>query len=465
MATSRTRIAVSAIQPTRRQALCGAALLGALPLMLGRAVAADPPPGLADLVATLLPSVVSIRTVVTSPTGLLSFLGSGFVITPSGIIATNRHVIVGASEITVTVPGLDPLHATPLYVAEYLDFALLKIDPPNPLPAVTLGDSDTVRIGDTVLLLGNPLGVGESLSVGVISALNRDIGEGRFDRFFQTDAAINHGNSGGAMFNLAGQVIAVNSALDSSPGNTGSIGIGFALPINDVKLVIDQYLRGGKVVIGATGVRAQRMTAELAAAFGLSKTGGSIITEILPGSPAEGKLRVGDVILRVGSQDATDTAAVARLIVQTVPGTVLPVSFLRGGTEQTVLITVGREEIDPLKALDRTASSPGEARWFMKPSDPGFQLAAIGPAERKRFMLGDNMTGVVVTGVDTHGVASQEIQAGDVISSVNGTPVSQPLDVGEALRALGASNRTSAALLVTGERGTRWVALPLQPDH
>jgi S1-C subfamily serine protease len=161
-----------------------------------------------------------------------------------------------------------------------------------------MGDSDAVRIGDTVAVLGNLLAVGESLSVGVTSALNRDIRDGRFDHFLQPDAAIDHGNSGGPMFDLKGSVIAINTTLYSSPGNTGSIGISFALPINDVKFVMTEFLSGGKVVIGSSDVRAQRITPELAAAFGLAKNEGSIITEVAPAGPSAGKLLPGDVVLK-----------------------------------------------------------------------------------------------------------------------------------------------------------------------
>lgn len=446
-----------------RAGLLAGLLAGVLAIV--PAEAASPPPGLADVVAPLLPSVVSIRTSHESPNGRRFVNGSGFIITPEGLIGTNRHVIEGASVINVSVPGRDPLPAKPVYIAEYLDFALLKVDPPKPLPAVTLGDSDKMRIGDTVLVLGNPLSVGESLSVGVISALGRDIGDSRFDRFFQTDAAINHGNSGGPMFNIQGEAIGIDSDIYSSPGNTGSIGIGFALPINDVKFVIDQYLRSGKVVIGSTGARAQRMTPELAAAFGRPNAAGSLITEVLPGGMVEGKLQPGDILLRVGTQDASDTSALARRVVTLEPGSTFPVTFVRDGTERTVDITIGREEIDPIRATVAPAAPASDAAWVMHPSHPGFDVATIGPVERKRFGLGGGTKGVVVTSVHPHTAVAREVQAGDVILSINGKPIRQPADVKERLGALSASNRPSAALLITGSTGTRWAALPLQPDH
>ena len=266
------------------------------------------------------------------------------------------------------------------------------------------------------------------------------------------------------MFDLQGHVIGINSAM-ISPADSGSIGIGFGMPINDVKLIIDQYLRNGKVIIGSTGVRAQRMGPELTAAFGLAKTTGSIVTEVLPGGTAGGKLIPGDIILSMGPQDATDTSALARLVVTSTPGTAYPVRFLRDGTEQTAMITIGREEIDPLKAMALPAVAPSDAEWFMKPSDPGFEMSLIGPAERKRYVLDARVDGVVVTSVAPHAAASKIITPGEVIVSINGSPISQPSDVQQRLNTLSASNRSSAALLVTGQRGTRWVALPLQADE
>ncbi len=433
-----------------------------LAMLPGVAVAADPPVVVAELVAPRLTSVVSIRTVVTSSTGQTSLAGAGFIITPDGLIATNRHVIAGASRITVEVPNLGPLQARPVYVAEYIDFALLKIDVQAPLQAATLGDSDTVRVGDTAIVLGNPLGIGESLSVGVVSALNRDIGEGRFDHFFQTDAAINHGNSGGAVFNIKGEVIGIATGLYSSPDNTGSIGIGFAMPINDAKIIIDQYLRAGKVVIGSVGVRAQHMTQDLADAFGLSKSQGSIITDVLPGSTAVGKLQAGDIVLDVDGQDATDTNALARMVAQSTPGKTYPVTFLRAGVQQHVDLTIGSEEIDPVKSMTKTGPEPAEATRLMKPSDPGFKVSPVSAAVHDSMKLRADQIGVVVTSVDPHGAAFKTIDVGDVILKVDNTPVTGPSDIPAKLTAMTNGHRDYVALLVTGQRGTRWVTLALQ---
>ncbi len=453
-------------QHSLRSILRIAVLLASLGLPLSRAAADVPPADLAGLAASLLRSVVTVRTVATTPQGRMYFEGSGFVIEPSGIIATNRHVIASAYQITVTVPGLQPRKATPLFISDGIDLALLKIDAGQPLPPVKLGDSDTVHIGDRVLLLGNPLGVGESLSFGVVSALNRDIGETLYDHFIQTDAALNHGNSGGPMFNAAGEVIGINTGLDSSPGNTGSVGIGFSMPINDAKFVIDQYLRDGRVVVGTVGVRAQHMTEDLAAAFALDSARGAIVTGVTPKGPAAGKIHEGDIILRVGDQDASDTRAAARLIATTPPGQRLDVRLLHAGVEQTVTVTVGMSENDPKKATALLGHAPEQSKMFATPSDPGMGLSAIDPQARRKFGLDPGLQGVVVTSVEPKGVAAERrMVVGDVIVLVDGKAVTRPLDVQQHLREVSDRHIPFAALLVAGERSTRWVALPLEADR
>ena len=455
-------------QHSLRSILCAAALLVSLGLPSSRAVADVPTSDLANQVASLLPAVVVIQTIATTPQGgRMYFAGSGFIIERSGIIVTNRHVIAGAYQIMVTVPGLPPLKATPLYISvEGVDLALLKVDAGQTLPTVKLGDSDNVHIGDRVMLVGNPLGIGQSLSFGVVSALNRDIGETLYDHFIQTDAALNHGNSGGAMFNMAGEVVGINTGLTSSPGNTGSIGIGYAMPINDAKFIIDQYLRDGRVIHGTVGVRAQRMTEDLAAAFGLDSARGAIVTGVAEQGPAAGKIREGDIILRVGTQDASDTRAAARLIMTTPLGQTLDVKLLRAGVEQSVAVTVGVAESDPKKTMALLGRAPEQSKVFATPSDPGMGLSAIDEGIRKKLALASDQQGVVVTSVEPRGAAAErKIVVGDVILSVDGNAVSKPQDVQQHLRECNDRHRPFAALLVAGERATRWVALPLEADH
>jgi serine protease Do len=297
-----------------------------------------------------------------TPKGRMYFDGSGLIIESAGIIVTNRHVLAGADQIMVTVPGLLPLKGEPLFISEEIDIALLKVDAGQKLPTATLGDS--VSVGDTVMLVGNALGVGGSRSVGVISALDRDIGDAHYDHFFQTDGALNHGNSGGPMFDLQDEVIAIDTGLTSSPGNTGSVGIGYAMPINDVKFVIEQYLRDRRVNWGTVGVTSQRITEDLAVAFGLHGARGAIVTGVAEHSPASGKIREGDIILPVGAQDASDVRAVSRLIAEAPPGQSLDVMLLRAGVEQTVSITVAMSESDPKKAMALLGRPQEESKAF-----------------------------------------------------------------------------------------------------
>jgi serine protease Do len=423
-------------------------------------------PALAERVASLLPSVAAIRTVAHTPNGRMFFSGSGFVIDASGLIATNKHVIKGADEITVDLPDALGLKAKAVFVSEAIDFALLKVDAGRKLPVLKLGDSDTVRVGDAVLVIGNPLGVGESLSEGVVSALNRDIRETPFDNFIQTDAAINHGNSGGPMFNLAGEVIGINTALYSSPGNTGSIGLGFAMPINDARYIIDQFLTSGRVRGGWIGVEVEHVTPELAAAFGLAEPRGAIVARVDPSGPAGGgKIRVGDIILALDGKPVSDPRAVARLVAQDDPGTELSIVLLRNGARHTVSVSVGETVNDPKHAMAVLGRMESEM-MSATPSDPGMTLAAITPKLRTKFGLRADQTGVVVTAVEpSSAAANQNIVPGDVIVAVRHSAVKVPADVERALQAIAHQKIGYAALLIQGERGVHWTTLPIEPDR
>jgi serine protease Do len=421
---------------------------------------------LAERVAPLLPAVVAIQTIAQTPNGRMFFSGSGFIIEPSGIIVTNRHVIKGADEIAVDVPRFPPLEAHVLYVSDRIDLALLKVDAGVALPVVKLGDSDTVRIGDRVILVGNPLGIGESVSQGVVSALNRDIRETPYDNFIQTDAALNHGNSGGAMFNMQGEVIGISTGLYSSPGNTGSIGLGFAMPINDAHFIIDQYLKTGHVHGGWVGVDAQALTPELAAAFGVRESRGAVVTFVDEKGPAAGKLRVGDVVLRVGEQDASDMRAVARLIASRQSGTILPVVLVRDGVARTVEVPVAEIYNDSKRAMAMTGRMRDDGMVMATPGNPGMVFAELSDATRAKFGLAPEAKGVVVTEVAPNSAAARaNIAAGDVIERVRDVPVSTPHELQLLLDATAHEQRHYAALLILGQKGRRWVPFPIAPDH
>ena len=450
-------------------AACAAMLGGLRPppaIAAEQGLAADLSPALAAQVAPLLPAVVAIQTIAQTPNGRMFFSGSGFIIEPSGIIVTNKHVIKGADEIAVDVPHLAPLKGTVLYVSDRIDLALLKVDAGTPLPVVKLGNSDTVKIGDRVILIGNPLGVGELVSQGVVSALNRDIRETPYDNFIQTDAALNHGNSGGAMFNMAGEVIGITTGLYSSPGNTGSIGLGFAMPINDAHFVIDQYLKTGHVHGGWVGVDAQALTPDLAKAFGVQDVRGAIVTFVDAKGPAADKVRVGDIILRVGPQDASDMRAVARLIASRSSGTMLPVVLVRDGVERTVDVPVAELWDDPKRAMASMGRMRDDGMAMATPGNPGMTFAEMSEAVRARFGLSAEVKGVVVTGVTPKSAASlANIAPGDVIERVRDVPVSTPHELLLLLDATAHEQRHFAALLILAQKGRRWVPFPIEPDH
>src|SRR5579871_2014875 len=351
-------------------------LFGAIPLdpPALAATATEMPADLSARVALLLPSVVAIKTKANAAQGSTTFEGSGFIVDPAGLIITNRHVIQGAFEIVATLPGRLPMPAKAVFVSERLDLAFLKVDAGQPLPPVKLGDSATVKIGDPVLLIGNALGLRTAVSAGIISAVNCDLGDTMYDHYFQTDGALNHGNSGGPMFNLRGEVIAIDTGLISSPGNSGSVGVGFSMPINDAKFVYDQYAKTGHVSAGFVGVRGQRVTDELAEAFGLKSASGAIVTQVDPHGPAAGKILDGDIVLQVNDQDASDMPAVARLVAMASNGEAINVRLLRGGKEETVVINVKQMTSDEKAAMMALGHAPAGSMPFATPSKPGMKL-------------------------------------------------------------------------------------------
>ena len=426
--------------------------------------AGDLPPDLADRLAPLLPAVVNIETVTTKAHRPYYFWGSGFVVEPSGILVTNRHVIAGADRITVTGRDIPPLQAKILYVSGLLDLALLKIDAGRKLPVLTLGDSDTLRIGDPVLALGNPLGIGLSVSAGIVSALDRNIRETAYDDFIQTDAAINHGNSGGPMVNLDGKVVGIDTALYSSPNNTGSIGLGFAMPADDARFIIEQVIRTGRVQAGWAGVQVQRVTAGLAAGFGLPAPRGVLVTAVNRNGPAASLLRPGDIILRLGDKPVSDTRDVQRGIVETPVGRALPLDLLRDGREQTVSLVVAA---DPnATALPETMQPMPLRVTAATPADPGMRLAPLAARDRARFEVPADAAGVLVSEVRPGSAAAERgIVAGDVIMMVRTTPVRAPADVTRAIAAVAATGADHAPLLIRGRKDTHWVALPVTPGR
>ena len=389
--------------------------------------------------------------------------GSGFIIDPSGLIATNNHVIDGAADITVTLQDGTALPAKLIGTGIGIDLALLQVEAPKPLPTVKWGDSNHVHIGDQVLIIGDPLGVGETVSSGIVSALNRDIQVGAYDDFIQTDAAINHGNSGGPMFDTNGQVIGINTAFVSSQGGTGSVGLGFAIPSNDAQFVFNQLRKFGRTRPGRIGARLQDMTPDIADALGVSPAYGTIVAEVVKGGPASrAMLQIGDVVLKFGDHTPKDSRALSRMIAQSA-GQTVPLVVWRDGLQQTVPITIA-EAADPSPPKDGTAAHATQAA-AEQPPDLGLHTGPLTDEARAKFDLSmdKSQPGVVVTEiVPRTAAAGHGLSTGDVILRVQQTPVGSPADLQKGLDAARKQNRHFAVLLVDGHDGPRWVALPLR---
>jgi serine protease Do len=396
----------------------------------------------ANLIRSLLPTVVNIaarkeanqpsQPVIASSGEERSlrtelFSGSGFVIDPSGIIVTNWHVVRDAYEITVTFDDSSRSPAVIMAAARTMDIALLKVDPQHPLAVGSFGNSDKVHIGDPVFAIGNPLGLGMSVSSGIISALNRDIADTPYDHFLQTDAAINHGNSGGPLFDSQGEVIGLNTALYSP--TAGSVGLGFAIPSNDVRFVIERLRQYGWMRPGWIGVKIQQVTPEMAEAAGMKQPVGSLVAAVAPDGPsAKAGIRVGDIILRFGDKSPPDERALLREIVATSSGQGVTVGVLRNGQDQAIPLTVGEWPKGQGDGPD-IPLMPARPRRPMPP-DLGLSLTALTAENRARNGLTLDQPGVLVSGVAGNTDAAERgLVAGDVILRVQDAAVGSPREV------------------------------------
>lgn len=392
------------------------------------------------------------------PAAEFSSLGSGFIIDPAGLIVTNDHVIANAARITVTLADDGKFEAKIVGRDAVSDLALLKIDAKKPLPAASWGDSTKIRVGDWVLAIGNPFGLGGTVTAGIISAMARDIHAGPYDDFLQTDAAINRGDSGGPMFNLKGQVIGIDTAILSPSG--GSIGIGFAIPSAVARPIIDQLKATGKVVRGWIGARIQPVTDDIAAAVGLDQSRGAMIAAIDAGSPAaEAKLEPGDVILAYGGQPIERSRELPRLVAATPPGKQVALVIWRDGRERQAALKVA--VLDPNR-LPPAPPEPQRPKPAPSVAALGLELAPLTPALRRQFALPERAKGVVITGVPPNGPgAAQGLKPGDLIIAVGHEPVTTPQQIEE--RAAAAQKRGRKELLVRIQRATstRFIALPV----
>ncbi|MFO7854736.1 MAG: DegQ family serine endoprotease [Paracoccaceae bacterium] len=387
-----------------------------------------------------------------------SSLGSGFVISADGYLVTNNHVIDGADEIKANFADGTSLDAELIGTDPQTDIALLKIEPEGDLPYVSFGDSDAARVGDWVLAIGNPFGLGGSVSAGIISARNRDINAGPYDDFLQTDAAINRGNSGGPLFDMDGDVVGVNTAIISPTG--GSIGIGFAVPATIAASVIDQLREFGETRRGWLGVQIQQVTPEIAESLDLDEPAGALVAGVVEDGPAEASgLEVGDLILRFDGREVEQMRDLPRMVAETEVGKAVPVEVLRQGEVETLTVELGRlEEASPMiDASVETEPDAGESQAL------GMTLSALTASKREALGLEEAVEGVLIEGVDPQGpAAAKGLRPGDVIEKVAQETVSSPEAVLEKVESARENGRKSILLLVRSGGDLRFVAVSIE---
>ncbi len=395
----------------------------------------------------------------------VSSLGSGFVIDgKEGLIVTNTHVIEGAEEIIINFHN-----GTKLKVDKVLgkdpksDIALLKVTPKDPLADVKFGSSAALEVGDWVMAIGNPFGLGGSVSLGIISAKSRDINSGPYDDYLQTDAAINKGNSGGPLFNMAGEVIGINTAIISPTG--GSIGIGFAVPSDTVAMVVDQLKQYGETRRGWLGVKIQTVTEDIAETLGVPENSGALISAVTPDSPAaKSGMQSGDVILKFDGKDVTTMRGLPKIVAQTPIGKTVDVEVLRKGARTTLQVAVGKlEEEEGGEPSGKPADEPKKDGPASAPVI-GLKLAPLTDELRKKYGIEAKVTGVVIEDVDPQSPAALKgLKAGDVIVEAGQDQVSKPEDVAKSVEKVKKSDRKAVLLRVEDGKGDlRFVAVPVQ---
>jgi serine protease Do len=349
----------------------------------------------------------------------ITSLGSGFIISADGVVVTNNHVIEAADAIEVILQNGQRFEATVVGRDPATDIAVLRVHAGQPLPYVNMGDSDTARVGDVVLAIGNPFGLGGSLSVGVVSARNRNIDAGRYDDFIQTDAAINRGNSGGPLFNLYGDVIGVNTAIVSPTG--ASVGVGFATPTSIVRPVVEQLVRFGETRRGWLGVRLANLNRAAAERAGLTSDRGAVITRITPNGPAHrAGLQPGDIVLSFYGREVTDSRALTRMVGESQVDAQVPVEIFRDGRRLTVTATIQRLEESSGgarvarngAAAPRSDGGPRGGRIF------GVALSELDASLREEFQIEPDIRGLVVLAVDVGGENEGVLRPGDVIEAM-----------------------------------------------
>ena len=387
-------------------------------------------------------------------------LGSGVVVSPDGYIITNNHVVDGATDVKVSFANKEEMPAKIVGTDKYTDVAILKIDRKN-LPALPFADSGKAEVGDVVLAIGEPFGLGQTVTMGIISAKGRaGLGIERFEDFIQTDAAINRGNSGGALIDTKGELVGINTAILA--GETGgNQGVGFAIPANLARNIMNQILKSGKVTRGYMGILPQELTPDMARAFNMPNAHGVAVAQVEPGSPAEhGGLKVGDVITAVNNDAVDDVNAFRLQVAGFAPGTTVHLKVNRNGQTMDVPVTLGEFNLEAENRGPRGERGGNNVpEGGEKGALRGVSVQALTPDLREELQLPENATGVAITDLDDDSPAAQAgLQQGDVITQVNHRPVNNVAAFNQAVRE--GANRESTLLLVKRGQGTQFVVVP-----
>ena len=384
-------------------------------------------------------------------------LGSGFIIDPAGYIVTNSHVVENAEEIEVAFQDGRTLEADVVGTDPATDIALLRVESDAPLPTLAWGDSDASEVGDWVIAIGNPFGLGGTVTSGIISARARDIGAGQYDDFLQTDAAINSGNSGGPLIAMDGRVIGVNTAIFSRTG--GSIGIGFAIPSAIARNVTQELREQGFVTRGFLGVTIQPVTPEIAEAFGLQGDEGALVSSVTPDSPAaRSGLETGDVVRTLNGAPIGEPRDLSRAVADIDPGESVTLGIVRGGEERTLTAQVGE-----LPRGDQVAGAePGPPGGEGGEGALGLTLAPVTPGAREKFGLEEDVEGAVVVNVNPGSPAAEQgFEPGDVITRANREPIGQPSDLVRAIEEAREQGKETIVVLRRTRQGSVFVPIPL----
>ena len=386
--------------------------------------------------------------------------GSGFIVDPSGIIVTNQHVIDHAVEVTAVLTDGTRASAKVVGASPMTDLAVLRIEVGRPLPSLTWGDSNALQVGDPVLTMGNGLDLGNSVSAGIVSGLNRNFADSPFDSYIQTDAVINHGNSGGPLIDHDGKVVGVSEAL-INPDSSGFIGVGLAIPATIAKFVTNLLLDPNHPAPGWLGFNLQDMTPKLAETLGAPRSSGAIISAVDPSGPASGaSLQPGDVLDQVNGQTLDDSRAFMRAIAVQPPGAVVRLTVWRYGQKHEIPATV--VAWPNYKPEGGAMTGQVAAEMMTKPPDLGVKLALLDDTTRKQYGLGPELSGVLIARVEADSEASElGIKEGDVVMVVQGAPVTTPDDIRRVVRDAQEQHRAWLAVLIHSKNGAQWIPISI----